>query len=774
MTIKEIFKPLITSIRDLTSRQILTKSLEYSAGIESELQNPDRILNTRNKDLTLYDLMLMDDKIKSSLELFKKMALSVGGSVVSASEDEQDEEIAQFVDDTLNNMSVRWWDIFDNLMDARAYGFKCGELMWNVVDGKVVLTNIKFKHSMFFDFEYDEFADLKAVKVGYRNGGSESIPVDEFKKKFVYFVNPYLKDMNYYGESDLMSIYETWRSKTQISKFRNIYLQNYGFPIPIALFDELKMSKAEHNTLKTQLKQFQEQMFFMIPASRGVDGKLIGKIDLQFHKAETSGGAQSFSDAIDQLDKQIARKLLIPDKLGFSESAGGSYNLGENQFDALKVCIRDELGRLEDCINEQIIRPLVDYNFTVEEYPKFKFEGNDNRLTETMLRALIETGIIDKREPWIRQYAGIPSLTAEEQEALDEQKEKEQDSKNGNGEDTNGEQRGIPTTDEKSKDEKPKEEMKASIPVNFKKIEGQFDGAEKEFLAEYNKIMIGIQLDVINQIKKKKIIENKDLSLIKALRIPKTALKDLYSNYFAKLYFNGKGESVEETSKKVAKIEKQLMKTEYEEFKPSDEELWLDRAWVDKYLKQFGDLGKITKKDREYLKNYREKSFYITGETEQEVLNTVQKQISSGLRTGLTTDVIIGKIAEELSSEREKYALTIARTNSSEAYNSGRMNMFLDDKISPFIEAYQYSAIMDEATTPFCAEHDGHIIYPSDPEFPKINPPNHYNCRSLLIPIMVGDKDNEGDYYQDYDKKFPSWEKGVTKEGRKPAEGFGG
>ena len=65
------------------------------------------------------------------------------------------------------------------------------------------------------------------------------------------------------------------------------------------------------------------------------------------------------------------------------------------------------------------------------------------------------------------------------------------------------------------------------------------------------------------------------------------------------------------------------------------------------------------------------------------------------------------------------------------------MNFFSSKDVEPFIEAYQYQAILDAVTTQFCQEHDGQIIKSSDPNFATIVPPNHYNCRSTLVPIMV-------------------------------------
>lgn len=738
-SMKEIFQPIISATRDLLTKKILTKSLDYYSGIETKLQNPDRVITDNNKDLKLYDLMLLDDKIKNTLDIFKRMVTSVGGDFIPASKDPIDKEICEFVKDVFDNMKIRFWDVFDNMLDARAYGFKCGEIMWDVRDGKVVIENIKFKHSLYFDFDYDEYSELSEVRVGYRVGKDTAVSADEFKQKFLYFVNPYLKDQNYYGESDLMAVYGQWRAKVQISRFRNMYLQNYGFPIPVGVYDSASTTKQEVEDLKEYLEKFQEQMFFLIPGKRGADGKLNGKIQIDFHKVETTGGSGAFSETIDQLDKQIARKLLIPDKAGFTESAGGSYNLGENQFDVLKMFIVDYQGRLEDVINA-LVKQLVDYNYpNVKAYPEWGFQSDESKLTYEMLNTLIQNKIIDKREKWIRKFVGIPELDQDEQKEIDEANRLEPPSP-------------IPSF-------RPvffKEKFKRESPTNFKKIKEQYDTKEEEFVSKYVKLMKQIQIDVVNQVKKKGMIENQDA--IKTLRIPKTDIKNLFSNYFAEMYISGKVDGIDEIETKLNKVKKELM--QYEQFKPDDDLLWLDREWVDKYLKKYGELGTLSKKDKKYLKNYREKAFYITGETEQDVINTVQKTIASGVRNGLSTDVIVSKIAEDLSAEREKYALTIARTNAADTYNSGRMNMFLDDKVSPYIEAYQYSAILDDVTTPFCADHDGQIIKPSDPEFGRINPPNHFNAILPDESILTIDGEKKicdiavGDYVRTHTGKF--------------------
>ena len=55
----------------------------------------------------------------------------------------------------------------------------------------------------------------------------------------------------------------------------------------------------------------------------------------------------------------------------------------------------------------------------------------------------------------------------------------------------------------------------------------------------------------------------------------------------------------------------------------------------------------------------------------------------------------------------------------------------------------EYSAIMDSRTTEVCSGLDGKIFKMSDPQLDNLRPPNHYNCRSVLVPVTVFDDVDE-------------------------------
>jgi SPP1 gp7 family putative phage head morphogenesis protein len=86
------------------------------------------------------------------------------------------------------------------------------------------------------------------------------------------------------------------------------------------------------------------------------------------------------------------------------------------------------------------------------------------------------------------------------------------------------------------------------------------------------------------------------------------------------------------------------------------------------------------------------------------------------------------------------YLNTLVRTNTFEALNEARFAAFEDPDLAGFVVAYEYSAILDNNTTEICTALDDSIYSQDNPVWETHRPPNHYNCRSLLVPILITDK----------------------------------
>jgi len=103
-------------------------------------------------------------------------------------------------------------------------------------------------------------------------------------------------------------------------------------------------------------------------------------------------------------------------------------------------------------------------------------------------------------------------------------------------------------------------------------------------------------------------------------------------------------------------------------------------------------------------------------------------------------------------------AEVIARTNIMDTYNHTRLTMLRAPELKSWVKAYRYSAILDAVTTPICRSLHGKIF--TEATLNGYNPPLHFNCRSVLLPVTLLDR---------------GWQEEMSKQGEitvKPQEGF--
>lgn len=158
-------------------------------------------------------------------------------------------------------------------------------------------------------------------------------------------------------------------------------------------------------------------------------------------------------------------------------------------------------------------------------------------------------------------------------------------------------------------------------------------------------------------------------------------------------------------------------------------------------------------------------SFRISGNITAEMLKLIEAEILNGAQYSKTWEEVeesIYQLAASkglLSMEDARQALgealnvespdarlrTIVRTNTFSSINNARDAYFTDPSLGDFVKAYEYSAVLDSRTTDVCRHLEGddagnHSVswYKNNPQF---RPPNHYNCRSLLIAVTEVDFD---------------------------------
>lgn len=155
----------------------------------------------------------------------------------------------------------------------------------------------------------------------------------------------------------------------------------------------------------------------------------------------------------------------------------------------------------------------------------------------------------------------------------------------------------------------------------------------------------------------------------------------------------------------------------------------------------------------------RSSAFYITGLIADHIINEAKGIILNGIKTGEASSTIAAKLLEAFlpyigddTVLRDAKVLTphrletIVRTNTTAAYNHGRLTEFMDPDLLPFLKGVRYSAILDERTTPVCDHLHGKVFKPSDKDLEALLPPNHFNCRSVIVPVVAGEKIEQSEF----------------------------
>ena len=370
--------------------------------------NPDDLIGKRG--YAIYDQMQNDAQVRACMSIKKFAVLSKGWEVHPASDDPRDRAAADFVRFALADMRGSIQDVLYNALDALAKGFSVMELNYCVIDrepykGMIGLASIKSKDPSTFVFDLDDYANIRSL--GRAGAGiaypgptpKDALPPGKF---VIYSYMPRYESP--YGTSDLRAAYKHYWSKDILIRFLNIYLEKYGAPTARGTYKRGTPKSAQEELLKV-LDRIQQETAIVIPD------------DVQVDLMEAQrGGEAGYLQAIEFHDKQIAKAILSQTLVVDEGARVGSFALAKVHLDVVRMCLKKLKRDLEESVmQEQVIRRLVDYNFTVTAYPTFSLgplEDQDVEQLAGVISKLVSGEVIKPDEGWIRGYLGIPSPAA--------------------------------------------------------------------------------------------------------------------------------------------------------------------------------------------------------------------------------------------------------------------------------------------------------------------------------------------------------------------------
>lgn len=349
------------------------------------------------KGLAIYDVMKRDEQVKAALRFKKHTVVVPGWGVNSPKGQSHDWEVSEFIRWNLTHLNGGFHNALSSIMTALDYGFSVSEKIYAEVEkgpykGLLRLKQLNSCKPHWMYFIQDEFGKLLAI----RQINTFSAEIELPPEKFVVY--SYTKEFeNLYGQSDLESAYRPWWIKDNAYRWLSVALERYGMPPTFAFYNPDAYVPAQIDDLKTIITKIQNGTFGVLPRKI--------KDDLELWSQQIGRDSNGiFVQALQRLDGDIAKALLIPSLIGFTtDQSHGSNARSVTQFKSFIQVILHLQAELADMvINDQIIPQLCDLNFPgLSEYPRFQFmpfeDENKMELLKTW-QALVEGRIVNRIE----------------------------------------------------------------------------------------------------------------------------------------------------------------------------------------------------------------------------------------------------------------------------------------------------------------------------------------------------------------------------------------
>jgi SPP1 gp7 family putative phage head morphogenesis protein len=503
--------------------------------------------------------------------------------------------------------------------------------------------------------------------------------------------------------------------------------------------------------------------------------------------------ADGFQKALEYHDLAIAKALLVPNLMGVSNAGQtGAYSQSQTQLETFAWTLQADAKRLESVVDRQIFRDLQDQNWGDKVYAKFKFKPLSTEklrwfidtwtklisggaviqteADETRLREILE---MPPRDPDAEPLIDPEVATGREHELGTKDKEHELGEKSKD----NDVKRSIDEDKKRATDpilagEKAKD--RAAQIAGAKAAAGA-NGGKKPFdkkpvkhtsLRDARLVAASARERVdFAVLDRKQAGFERALSHDLAMIVTRSVDKELGDEAALKSLTDENTDDIGQfqlhpvaVGKIKAMAQKALMESWVLGREHAQREVRKSRKVVNL---RFADLRD---KAAQYIDA---QAFRMAGNIADGARSIIQQELLNSVKVGRsppqTRTAIWERLVAKGFSSREAvrsvepadsavmaaldalwvdseeqaaaYLNTLARTSLFESMNEARYAEFSDPALGDFVVALRYSSVLDERTTEICEALHDHVWTVDSDNWETYRPPNHYNCRSVLVPI---------------------------------------
>lgn len=393
-------KVTINEKKRLTRLELGASGTYVVGGIISGIDHKSGLSGVQG--LKVFDEMRKADaSVKASLKVMKLPILSANWYIEPASEEEKDLGVADFIEQNLfNGMTITWRGFLRQALTHLDFGFAVFEKVFELREDGLIHWRKFAPRLQRSIYRWTTEGGENGVTQWLPDGRHISIPIE----KLLIFTNDKEGD-NWAGISEIRSAFQPYSSKDMLYKIDRIAHERQGVGIPYvklpANADPSEVSEAE-SLVKNMYANEQAYLKYK-------EGWEFGFLDMK------ASATRQQDRSILHHDRQISKNVLAP-FLDLGSGNTGSFALSQDQSRMFLLGLESIAQHIAETINLYAIPQLVDFNFSVEEYPKLKFnkvgDVDHEKITGSIQRAVL-AGVItpDKGlEAHLRDIMNLPEL----------------------------------------------------------------------------------------------------------------------------------------------------------------------------------------------------------------------------------------------------------------------------------------------------------------------------------------------------------------------------
>lgn len=377
--------------------------------------------------------------IAAILFAIKMLIRRVKWFVDPASDGPKDQEAMEFLESCMNDMSMTWNDVINEILTMLEYGFSVHEIVYKRRCGDVETPTMRSKYAdgrigwrklsirsqdTIYRWHFDDNGGIQAVEQlappHYRH---TVIPVE----KFLLFRTTVEKN-NPEGLSLLRGAYRPWFMKRSIENIEGIGIERDLAGLPMAFVPPELLSQNASTAQRSLLSAIKnltvnvrrnEQEGMVFPLEYDDSGHPIYDFKLL-----STGGSRQFdtNTVINRYDHRIAMTMLA-DFMLLGQEKVGSYSLATSKTSLFTTSLGAFLDMICEVFNRYAIPRLFSLNdFQLSDYPELKHgDIGSVDLTELgqYINALTSAGMPIFPNPDLEKHflevAGIPTTHIDDQ-----------------------------------------------------------------------------------------------------------------------------------------------------------------------------------------------------------------------------------------------------------------------------------------------------------------------------------------------------------------------